>query len=620
MTSSAATSDQRPTRGPVEARSLSAITSVASDPPAYPRNPTQAKLGPLVLYIVRVPGSKDVFLTPLKPAVKSSISAEAINASLYYLHVATPNDEALLQELEQEQAEERQLREVKDRLDLMTGGPEFARLNHIKRKPVPGSSAVAPAPQSHTDAVTEQPDFAPPLPRRPVPTPLSSAQINQNRDISPAVPSVKTDLPRRPLPPVPTDASPLEPCNSNLPEKRLNRWSALTGYLNNKGLDSWKEKYGSNLASKLPLQRPHSSHGAPSAGAQGLSVRLASESSFSSSPGFQITLIRRDLSSGSQWNVAIIKTSETDPGAVDIEITTPGYSKFAANNEPFSLANLGINLPSEIRQNAISMSTQQYPGHNHNSNPGSPREPPRRKHFYRKLHVSRHLDDSRNPHDVHYRASLDGGSSGMAGIYGPGSSKLKSGYYTFLSPWNGICTFSTSVNGHSLKCKHLIPTPGFSNSAVSPSASFSSSSYSSNPAATAAEIRFNGPFQASHLHQRPPHLSPPNNTNTTTGLNSSSTTDPTSSPTARSSKRGSLATFLNTKNRLSRPRSRSAVSTISTSSGSESDETSHRDRDRDRDQDQDRLDLSLAKELAGGGMRGKSAKLGKLIIDDEGIK
>lgn len=45
---------------PVEARSLSSITTIASNPPAYPRNPAQKKLDPLVLYIVRVPGSKGI--------------------------------------------------------------------------------------------------------------------------------------------------------------------------------------------------------------------------------------------------------------------------------------------------------------------------------------------------------------------------------------------------------------------------------------------------------------------------------------------------------------------------------------------------------------------------------
>jgi hypothetical protein len=34
----------------------------------------------------------------------------------------------------------------------------------------------------------------------------------------------------------------------------------------------------------------------------------------------------------------------------------------------------------------------------------------------------------------------------------------------------------------------------------------------------------------------------------------------------------------------------------------------------------DRLDLSLGQEFAGGGFGGKQAKLGKLIIEDEGLK
>jgi len=34
----------------------------------------------------------------------------------------------------------------------------------------------------------------------------------------------------------------------------------------------------------------------------------------------------------------------------------------------------------------------------------------------------------------------------------------------------------------------------------------------------------------------------------------------------------------------------------------------------------DRMDLSLGQEVAGGGFGGKKAKLGKLIIEDEGLK
>lgn len=49
-------------QAPVEARSLSSITAIASNPPAYPRNPTQNKHDPLALYIVRVPGSKGMYM------------------------------------------------------------------------------------------------------------------------------------------------------------------------------------------------------------------------------------------------------------------------------------------------------------------------------------------------------------------------------------------------------------------------------------------------------------------------------------------------------------------------------------------------------------------------------
>jgi hypothetical protein len=42
----------------VEANSLSDITQIASNPPKYPRNPTEPKRQSLTLYIARVPGSR----------------------------------------------------------------------------------------------------------------------------------------------------------------------------------------------------------------------------------------------------------------------------------------------------------------------------------------------------------------------------------------------------------------------------------------------------------------------------------------------------------------------------------------------------------------------------------
>jgi hypothetical protein len=46
----------------VEANSLSDITQIASNPPKYPRNPTEKPRSPLILYIARVPGSKGKLL------------------------------------------------------------------------------------------------------------------------------------------------------------------------------------------------------------------------------------------------------------------------------------------------------------------------------------------------------------------------------------------------------------------------------------------------------------------------------------------------------------------------------------------------------------------------------
>lgn len=70
---------------------------------------------------------------------------------------------------------------------------------------------------------------------------------------------------------------------------------------------------------------------------------------------------------------------------------------------------------------------------------------------------------------------------------------------------------------------------------------------------------------------------------------------------------------------LNRPRARSA-NTASLSLGGLTRKPSTASTASRSSDDPDRLDLSLARERAGGGMRGKSAKLGKLVIEDEGIK
>jgi len=69
----------------VQADSLSPIMNLADHPPQY-INPNAPVLSSLILYIVRVPGSQDLFLTTLHP-LQSTVTAEDINACLYYIHI-----------------------------------------------------------------------------------------------------------------------------------------------------------------------------------------------------------------------------------------------------------------------------------------------------------------------------------------------------------------------------------------------------------------------------------------------------------------------------------------------------------------------------------------------------
>ncbi len=54
---------------PVEARSLASLITLASNPPQYPRNPTEEAQEPLVLYIARVPGSKGKLSEVANPTI-----------------------------------------------------------------------------------------------------------------------------------------------------------------------------------------------------------------------------------------------------------------------------------------------------------------------------------------------------------------------------------------------------------------------------------------------------------------------------------------------------------------------------------------------------------------------
>ncbi|KAL1959880.1 hypothetical protein VTO42DRAFT_1025 [Malbranchea cinnamomea] len=564
---------------PVEARSLLSLTNLAANPPAYPRNPTQKPLEPLVLYIVRVPGSKDVFLSPLKPPTKSSVTPEALNASLYFLHVAGPEDEALLESIEQERRfyeQKRQSGEIEDGGRNAEKNSKFALLNRVRRKPVPGiggdtgnvsqsaTGASAPVEERHGESLRPPP----PLPPRPSWQQIhvdgkqvdSDVLRDQGRDVAPGdrltreFPSQAPILPPRPLPPLPTENR-----NSSFQSHargHAGRWSVLTETTSQSSspvrpprpiIDQGRAARASWDGGRRPLFRPGSSGNLRAGNHLAFHPKDVKEflrprkdyngpqEPRSIAEPFYITLIRRDPTHGNQWNVGTItNASNTSPsevsvdGAITVEITTPGYKRFVgANSAHVSLESLGITSLSEPRS---SVPTLQRP-HSASS---------RSTNFWSPLKFERKVQLS-NPtyHRSHHRHHSHDVSH--TGHY----SRSSKGFYTFISPWNGICTFTTGGNGRSLKCRHFIPGPTTASTTNSSEAS---------AAVTVAEIRFNLPLF---------------------GLGISAPTQ----GNQKSSGGGSLFP-----------------------------------------PDPDRLDLSLARERAGGGMRGNSAKLGKLIIENEGLK
>lgn len=129
--------------------------------------------------------------------------------------------------------------------------------------------------------------------------------------------------------------------------------------------------------------------------------------------------------------------------------------------------------------------------------------------------------------------------------------------YTFQSPWGGFCEFNVGVANRSLKCKHTSP----------PSKIYSTEQIRS---ASVSELRFNLP-SSKNLSASPSRKSK------TWRPSASAHHNSLDSPTFETSRDFS---WLN----------------------------------------DDRLDLSLGQEHAGGGFGGKQAKLGKLIIENEGLK
>lgn len=557
----------------------------------------------------------DVFLSPLKPPTESSISPALIEAALYYIHVATPDDEAVLRAIEEEK-----------RLNKTLNHRPAVPSTRVHRKPVPGLDTQHAEPKP------------PSIPRRPVSSdadkPFQSGAGNEYHQArNPGAPEIQSEessdiqriptFSRKPLPPTPTDpeshippqAAPNSadlrmgngrPRRDTQPVNPLGRREHLTPptgpavQREPHGRASWDGGRPSILPEQAPLQgllperTSRDQRNPPSFFQQG--QRRSVEKAREPPPPFHLTLIRRDTTNGIQWNVGNITncTSQSSPnvaldGTITIEILTLGYKKLAAEKMPFLAAerpnspHAGAAEGSDVSLKFIRHLTLTSPqGYRQGGGVGG--------------------GGHQNNTSINSLPSLD---QAATKDHPPSSSKPQRGrHYTFKSPWDGTCTFVTGANGRSLKCKHTIPTtnpslaglnlPNLTNSNDSDTpqphhlnlqklqsaleASAAATSQSSSPAsmqgatATAAELRFNLPMFSTP--QKNSHQNQSQNQyekNTSIGNNHAHPT--------RAAKLRSHAEEL-----------------------------------------AGRLDLSLGRERAGGGTFGRSAKLGKLIVEDEGLK
>ncbi|KAI9882083.1 MAG: DASH complex subunit ask1 [Watsoniomyces obsoletus] len=484
-------------KSPVEARSLSSLTTLASNPPKYPRNPTEETRKPLVLYIARVPGSRDVFLTTMKPREKV-VTAEDVTSSLYYLHVDQASDGGSSFSESESQEIDRQMR--------YSSASDGER--KVNRKPVPSDSSSVLAPslptrprsatvpselkedttwhgRNHSDeglgssSSSVGVDNVKAVRRKPVenashvgsgsmqnvtttmmmtgleerrrqplgPRPLPSRQGPPVYEHSGRENSRMTNFePGPPLPPRKNVGGGIQPLTPLNPTSEPSFWGPDTP-----------------SPDRTPRQAQQDHH-SPSRPPQNISSDLSS-----------ITLIRRDPSSGAQWNVGKMLVSSTRASSssqsqntspsrhrrrsspstssppILIEILNPGYNKFLDSHKATttgfsssSTSNIATAAAAELRRiSAIS----EY-GLNNNE-----------RVFRRQIvgetvrswfTTSRNKRRSGSERDMTDDGVGGGSASGGGTLLDPESTPRK-GRYAYLSPWDGQCEFYTGASGRNLK-------------------------------------------------------------------------------------------------------------------------------------------------------------------------
>ena len=526
----------------------------------------------------------DVFLTTLKPRERV-VTVEDIQSSLYYLHVDNAGDGHFLTDSDSAEAPQETHEGWRIQGRDKENRPEVFR-KPLQQKPQPVWGNVLEShsvTHPHHQSTSQAQDASTPLKRKPL---SSTAKFEENQRQGIGIGAASQSPTRQLLGPRPIQSraqtSPREQPSAEkqlpeLPDRPLSIPTAIS--TKNPPLP---------LGTAPPYLDSHRQ-------------RSISWSGSTTTNELSLTLIRRDPTSGGQWNVGKIlsvplgeavpsnrhvssnRSTRPTRRPLDVEVRTPGYVKFrSASSQVFNTSS-----------------------HQYNTFTGNKRHEPlangsalgedgifRRRIFFGQSVLPQHRSWRQRPGS----GELSDGSviSGESFIRdkqgfddkppaGPSAAETQSKPqgYTFLSPWNGTCEFLTGVAGRSLICKHRLATGV---AATSPS-----------PAVTVSELRFNLPSSALF------NVGQPN-----TATQSASRKQNRASFISRYKHRRHLSSESSYGYQalpLSEPESAARGSSIDGSDAGES-----------------KLDLSLGQEHAGGGFGGKQAKLGKLIVEDEGLK
>lgn len=587
---------------PVEAKSLSDVVALAEDPPlTLEMDSTQEPHEKLVLYIARVPGSRglsilhttssptirnmgltfplDVFLTPMKPREKI-VTVSDIESCLYYVHIYGAEDEKLRQALlsESNQSSAPIALETEHR---------FQGRQSVRRKPLQ-QELIAPF------------DNPPGLPPR-----TFSHDHSPKRSFASGTQTMRKPVGwhARPTVAKSMDLSPEYSAPHLVGPRHMNQ---RVHSIDDSVLQSSPERLNIDIRRSLeqppddtspissgpqrkPLLRPNTLEKIED-GAQSLfhfggdmhpekTTRLQADTKTSYScheQDFSLILIRRHANT--QWNVGNISrlsavTRPNNPISVNhaspaeerqegtsIEISTAGYAKFVDKGSR-----------TNGKENLNSAQKDPRPMHIRNHEQFTFQRRIQVANF-NKMRSQRRVAESGSDsslskqHRFSSKFKLHRHSQYMESNerverlprqLSPPQPAVDSKGYTFQSPWDGVCEFNVGIVNRSLKCRHTtLPSK--------------TSSIGQIRSVSVSELRFNLP----------------------------------------SSK--SLSASPSRKSKTWRP---------SASSRHNSLEPSTYENDRDSSaSDDDRLDLSLGQEHAGGGFGGKQAKLGKLIIENEGLK